>query len=112
MRSACRAWAEKCERLNVLSLTDRADIPQRTDLGDIPRYSSLANRRKLYGLQEGNCAGGNSHFEARHFELDHIIAKQKGGTDHTDNLQLLCGNCNRIKGDHGMEYLKAKLQIR
>lgn len=90
----------------------RTDIPHRTDLGDIPKYNSIDNRRKLYGLQEGDCAGCSSHFEARHLEVDHIIARQKGGTDHIDNLQLLCANCNRIKGNRGMEYLKAKLQIR
>ena len=94
------------------SIIHRTDIPRRTDLGDIPRYNSTANRQKLYGLQDGNCAGCNSHFEARHLEVDHIIARQKGGTDHIDNMQLLCGNCNRIKGDRGMEYLKVKLQIR
>ena len=30
----------------------------------------------------------------------------------TENLQLLCGSCNRIKGDRSMEYLKIKLQLR
>lgn len=48
----------------------------------------------------------------QHLEIDHIISRRKGGTDHIDNLQLLCGSCNRIKGDRGMEYLKAKLQLR
>ena len=36
--------------------------------------------------------------EARHLEVDHIIFRAKGGTDHIENLQLLCGSCNRIKG--------------
>ena len=90
----------------------RKDLPQRTDLGDIPTYNCPANRHNLYGVQEGHCAGCKTHFEARHLEVDHIISRAKGGTDHIDNLQLLCGNCNRIKGDRGMEYLKAKLQIR
>ena len=89
----------------------RTDIPKRTDLGNIPAYNSPANRRTLYGNQEGNCAGCNTHFEARHLEVDHIISKGKGGTDHIDNLQLLCGSCNRIKGDRGMEYLRVKLQL-
>ena len=47
----------------------------------------------------------------RHLEVDHIVAVAKGGSDHIDNLQLLCGNCNRIKGDRGMEYLRTKLQL-
>lgn len=90
----------------------RTDVPQRADLGNLPRYNSQANRHKLCGLQEGNCAGCNCHFEARHLEVDHIIARQKGGRNHIDNLQRLCGNCNRIKGNRGIEYLKSNLQIR
>ena len=87
----------------------RTDIPQRTDMGKLPPPRSHA--KTLYGAQAGNCAGCNEHFELRHFEVDHIIAQKKGGTDHIENLQLLCGNCNRIKGDRGMEYLKWKLQM-
>ena len=89
----------------------RVDIPKRTDLGRLPPYNSRENRTKLYGEQEGNCAGCRTHFEMRNLEVDHIIARNKGGTDHIENLQLLCGNCNRLKGDRGMEYLLTKLQI-
>ena len=90
-------------------VTARTDIPQRTDLGDLPSYRT--HRQTLYGLQSGNCAGCGQHFEARHLEVDHIISRAKGGTDHIDNLQLLCGSCNRIKGDRGMEYLRTRLQL-
>ena len=89
----------------------RTDIPKRTDLGRLPRANSPENRKRLYGEQSGHCAGCADHFEARHLEVDHIIARRKGGTDHTENLQLLCGNCNRIKGDRGMAYLRTKLQL-
>ena len=89
----------------------RTDLPKRTDLGPVPRYNCEANRKSLYGEQGGHCVGCRTHFEARHLEVDHIIARQNGGTDHLSNLQLLCGNCNRIKGDRGMEYLQAKLQL-
>ena len=34
---------------------------------------------------------------------------EQGGTDHIENLQLLCGHCNRIKGDRGQEYLISRL---
>ena len=89
----------------------RTDIPKRTDLGPLPKHNSPENRKLLYGEQTGNCAGCGDHFQARHLEVDHIIARKKGGTDHLSNLQLLCANCNRIKGDRGMEYLRVKLQL-
>ena len=87
----------------------RTDIPKRTDLGKLPPYRS--HGRTIYGKQGGHCAGCAGHFEARHLEVDHIISRRKGGTDHVDNLQLLCGSCNRIKGDRGMDYLRVKLQL-
>lgn len=90
----------------------RIDIPKRTDLGKLLRYNCRENKEKLYGEQEGNCAGCKGHFEMRNLTIDHIIDKNSGGTDHIENLQLLCGNCNSVKGNRGMEYLMAKLQMR
>ena len=90
----------------------RKDIPLRTDIEVLKLYNSLDNKKHLYGQQAGNCNGCSTHFEMRHLEVDHIIAKSQGGTDHIENLQLLCGNCNRVKGNRGQEYLIAKLEGR
>ena len=92
------------------NICHRTDLPKRTDLGPLPKYNCETNRKTLYGGQGGYCAGCKTHFETHHLEVDHIIAKQSGGTDHLTNLQLLCGNCNRIKGDRGMAYLQTKLR--
>lgn len=72
-------------------------------------YHAPGNKTTLYGEQEVNCAGCKTHFEAWHLTIDHILARSKGGTDHLGNLQLLCANCNAIKGNRGMEYLVARL---
>ena len=87
----------------------RRDIPKRTDLGDIPRYNAPENKTRLYGEQEGYCNGCGEHFQMRNLEVDHIIAETSGGTDHIENLQLLCSHCNRVKGDRGQEYLISRL---
>jgi 5-methylcytosine-specific restriction endonuclease McrA len=44
--------------------------------------------------------------------LDHIIPKSKGGTKHEKNIQLLCCNCNNIKGNHiiSLEKLRKKVK--
>ena len=67
-------------------------------------------KNKLYGEQGGNCNGCQGHFEIRHLEIDHIVPRSKGGQDTDKNLQLLCGHCNRTKGNRTMAYLKAQLK--
>ncbi len=89
----------------------RTDIPARTDLGIVISYNDAKNKRHLYGEQGGACNGCGEHFRPQNLEVDHIVPRAKGGTDHLGNLQLLCGHCNRVKGDRGMEYLRVKLQI-
>lgn len=79
--------------------------PKRTDLGTLPNYRT--HRHRLYGEQEGVCAGCATHFPFRVMEVDHILPKKKGGTDHADNLQLLCSGCNRAKGGRSMAEWRA-----
>ena len=90
-------------------ITPRTDNPRRTDLGKLSLYNSLDNRKFLYGEQAGHCNGCKTHFQMQHLTIDHIIALSKGGTDHIENLQLLCAHCNSVKGNRGQEYLISKL---
>ena len=79
----------------------RADIPKRTDTGKLPNYRT--HKHTLFGQQEGFCNGCRRDFAFRDFEVDHIVPLSKGGTDHPENLQLLCSSCNRIKGNQTQE---------
>ncbi len=86
----------------------RTDIPKRTDVGKLPPYKT--HRHTLYGKQEGLCAGCQHHFPFRNMTVDHVVPQSKGGSDHLDNLQLLCGACNSTKGAGSQEELVAKLK--
>ena len=85
----------------------RDDIPWRTDVVDLPNYRS--HKHTLYGIQEGICVGCQVFFPFRNMTIDHIIPESKGGTDHFQNLQLLCGACNSMKGTTSQEEFIAKL---
>ncbi len=86
----------------------RTDIPRRTDQGKLPNYRT--HRHVLYGQQEGDCAGCSTHFPFRNLTVDHVIPRSKGGTDHLDNLQLLCSTCNSSKGTLDQAAFLAKLK--
>ena len=46
------------------------------------------------------------------YTVDHVVAKARGGTDHLDNLQLLCGACNSVKGTKTQAEFLAALRSR
>ena len=88
-------------------VSHRSDIPRRTDLGDLPNYRT--HKHTLYGKQEGLCAGCRVMFPFRNTTVDHIVPQSRGGSDHIDNLQLLCGACNSTKGSGSQEAFVARL---
>ncbi len=90
------------------NVNHRDDIPRRTDLGDLPNYRT--HKHTLFGRQEGVCNGCRHSFQFRNFTIDHVVPQAKGGPDHLDNLQLLCGACNSMKGTGTQEELIAKLK--
>ncbi len=88
-------------------VTARTDIPRRTDIDAPIPYRK--QKHVLFGRQEGRWGGCKVEFLFRIMEVDHVVPRSRGGSDHPENLQLLCPNCNRIKGDRDMAYLVARL---
>ena len=79
-------------------------LPKRTDLRGL-RSDDAILKPRLYKLQAKICPGCDNETRIELMDFDHIIAKSRGGQDIDENIQLLCGNCNSVKGDRGMHYL-------
>ena len=85
----------------------RVDIPERTDVKIEELNKSVKDR--LHKDQKGMCEGCKRNYHIKDFEIDHKTPRSKGGGNYYENYQLLCGNCNRIKGDRPMEYLRNRI---
>ncbi|MDA8001923.1 MAG: HNH endonuclease [Alphaproteobacteria bacterium] len=98
-------FKKELEIFNV-KIIHRTDVPTRSD----QQKRSKDIRRILFGKQKGICNGCEYAFPYRNFHLDHITPRAAGGQDTDDNLQLLCGACNSVKGVRSMEHLRAQLR--
>ena len=89
--------------------------PERTDNAEeiaiqmrLPRYQT--HKPELFGRQQGKCNGCQHPFHFRNLTVDHKTPQSKGGTDHIENLQLLCAACNSSKGKGTQEELISRLK--
>jgi 5-methylcytosine-specific restriction endonuclease McrA len=57
------------------------------------RKASYEKRRRIE--QRGKCA--NCHKKLTAPQIDHVLPVSRGGSNTDDNVQLLCGFCNRRK---------------
>ena len=77
------------------SIIHRTDTPLRTDLGKLPPPRS--HKGRLYEEQDEKCNGCDEPEVYGKMDVDHIIPRKHGGTDHYENLQLLCRVCHKRK---------------
>ena len=87
----------------------RKDPPVREDV-EKNKETRAQLRQRLYIEQDGVCNGCKWHIPLHIFNDDHKTATSRGGQDVPENIQLLCGTCNSIKGDRDMNYLHARLK--
>jgi hypothetical protein len=83
-----RRARRRLERARAALERERASLARREPL---PREVKLAVWRR----DRGRCRECGDGFD---LQYDHVIPLALGGASSVDNLQLLCGDCNRAKG--------------
>jgi hypothetical protein len=99
-------WCEMCENISILCIAQHKGyshiywraikaIPKKQKRKNIkPKLRFDILERDKYTCQ----ACGATPQDGVTLEIDHIQPVSKGGTDHPDNLQVLCRKCNAGKG--------------
>ena len=93
-----RALSDLCETRLASYLDERGQAPwqhRKKSSGYIP--GSL--RYDIIQRASGRCEACGVSVEERALEVDHIVPRNKGGTDDRSNLQTLCYVCNAQKRD-------------
>jgi hypothetical protein len=92
IRDRQRRSAQKLDRAHMLLNIDEGH-GQRPQGRRIPIPREI--RRAVFERDGGKCAECGSTFD---LQYDHVIPVALGGATTVENLQLLCGDCNRQKG--------------
>jgi hypothetical protein len=63
------------------------------------RKVTAAEVRQMFVSQSGRCNNPycRADLKRTRYEIDHIVAKSRGGPDGLANAQLLCCDCNQMK---------------
>jgi 5-methylcytosine-specific restriction endonuclease McrA len=92
IRDRQRRAAQRLDRAHILLNVDEGkQQPPQGQRQPIPREV----RRAVFERDGGQCVECGSKFD---LQYDHLIPVALGGASTVDNLQLLCGECNRLKG--------------
>jgi len=92
IRDRQRREAQRLDRAHMmLNVDEGRQLRPQGQRQPIPREV----RRAVFQRDGGQCAECGSKFD---LQYDHVIPVVLGGATTVDNLQLLCGECNRLKG--------------
>ena len=56
------------------------------------------DKRQLFDKQQGKCVYCGNVYQYDELQIEHMIPKALGGSDHIRNCQLACRHCNQAKG--------------
>jgi 5-methylcytosine-specific restriction endonuclease McrA len=80
---------------------------------NLPKIIKSLTWDKYIGKERGigPCYVCAKDIDSKHFELGHIQAKAKGGSDEIDNLRPICSLCNKSIGTKNMDEFKKEYKL-
>lgn len=99
----------------VCTSTMRIAVPEvirLTKYNKLPDNDVKFTRHNIYEHYQYTCCYCSKECTTRELNLDHVLAKSKGGRTDWDNIVLACIPCNTKKGDKTPEEAGMKLQVR
>jgi 5-methylcytosine-specific restriction endonuclease McrA len=104
-RKAAPTPKETTDRKETVNLNAAKSIrgSEKRAVTQMSRISKNQIRQLVWSKSKGRCCYIDSKSKRRctsrfQLQIDHVIAKSKGGSDHLSNLQLLCREHNQFKG--------------
>ena len=86
--------ADNPEIVQLPTFAEQQQEPTGNSMSRTDMYDFLLRR------DGAKCQGcGRAFDDPRYLEIDHIMPRSDGGSDHISNRVLLCGPCNRAKGN-------------
>jgi DNA segregation ATPase FtsK/SpoIIIE-like protein len=81
---------------------------------NLPKTIKSMVWNKYIGKEKGigKCYVCSEDLDSKHFELGHIQAKAKGGSDEIDNLRPICSLCNKSIGTKNMDEFKKTYKLK
>ena len=104
-RSLGEDFAESWNKTRFVEIRGESDLPRRDDVEEIDKKR---HKPFLYKKQKALCNGCRRRLEITEMEIDRITPGVRGGRYTADNVQLLCGRCNRRKRGGSMSELLQK----
>ena len=91
----------------------KAQKPIRLPKRKVTGYNKITKQKAKLNLAQADykrhgytsCKGCLRKLDEKDLTIDHILARDNGGLDELENLQLLCTSCNSKKGNKDMKFL-------